>query len=512
MFSLSKTAGRNAAAIPRHLTTLSVSWLNTQVKAVAVQRGQVTGTWEPPASEADAAADFEAILRQAVKETGYRGQTVSLVLAHPRLVQHMVDVPSVKGAALNKVIQRQAAQQKFFSGEAAYASQMLASAKNSRRVLLHLFPRLTLNQFMVACRRNDLHLVSVLPASAALQQQLPALALQRADVVMLAAETGGATTLVICDGDGRLLLARTLQGTWNEDPAKLALDLNRTVLFVSQQFNVTLNRGLYLFGIGAAQQAAEIQRQVQLPVSVSPVAYEPFYWATESLKVRPETAPNFQSSELQTAPQRRVFAKVVAIAAMLLLAASIALTAYSLVQSRREQATLASFQQQMARLEARQIEIDQLDAELKRKQQAIQLVLEDRPAPKPAWLLAYLGQIVPADLVVTNFNVKREDDYYRVKLAGTYQPVTVTPDAPPVVDSIENLKTALAGNPFHMRILETDAAGKIVRKDKEPPKPGGLRVPLDEWLKGARDAVAAKPDPKKRQEETDHFVIEGVVR
>ena len=56
-----------------------------------------------------------------------------------------------------------------------------------------------------------------------------------------------------------------------------------------------------------------------------------------------------------------------------------------------------------------------------------------------------------------------------------------------------------------------DAAGKIVRKDKEPPKPGGLRVPLDEWLKGARDAVAAKPDPKKRQEETDHFVIEGVV-
>ena len=90
--------------------------------------------------------------------------------------------------------------------------------------------------------------------------------------------------------------------------------------------------------------------------------------------------------------------------------------------------------------------------------------------------------------------------------------MTVTPDAPPVVDSIENLKTALAGNPFHMRILETDAAGKIVRKDKEPPKPGGLRVPLDEWLKGARDAVAAKPDPKKRQEETDHFVIEGVVR
>lgn len=511
MLRLSTTRALGANTIPRHLSTLSVSWLNNQLKAVSVHRGKVTGTWERPDSETDAPGDFEAFIREAVRETGYHGQTVSLVLAHPRLVQHMVDVPPVKWAALDKVIQRQAAQQKFFAGEAAYASQMLVSAKNSPRVLLHLLPRLILNQFMLACRRNDLDLVSVLPASAALQRQLPALSLQVSDVVMLAAETAGSTTLVICDGDGRLLLARTLQGTWNEDPAKLALDLNRTILFVNQQLNANVNRGLYLFGTGAAEQAPVIQRHIQLPVSVSPVAYEPFYWATESLKVRPETAPNFQSPQLQKAPQRRVFAQVVAIAATLLLAASIALTAYSIVQSRRERATLASFQQQMARLEGPQKEFAQLDVELMRKQQAVQLVL-DRPPPKPAWLLAYLGQVVPADLVVTNFSVKRENDYYRVRLAGTYQPVSVTPNAPPVATSIENLKAALAGSPFHMRILETDAAGKIVGQDKEQPKPGGLSVPLGEWLKGVTEAVSVKLDPKKRREKTDHFVIEGVVR
>ena len=512
MLRLSKALARGASTIPRSLTTLSVSWLNKQLKAVAVQRGKVTGTWERPESETDVAADFEAFIREAVQQTGYRGQTVSLVVAHPRLVQNMVDVPPVKWAALNKLIQRQALQQKFFPGEAAYAYQMLASAKKSPRVLLHLLPRLILSQFMLACRRNDLHLVSVLPASVALQMQLPALSLQKGDVVMLAAETAGSTTLVICDGDGRLLLARTLQGTWNEDPAKLALDLNRTILFVSQQLSVNLNRGLCLFGTGAAAQAEELQRQIQLPVKVSPVAYDPFYWATESLKVRPESAPNFQSSELQKAPQRRVFAQVVAVAATLLLAACIALTAYSIVQGRHEQATLASFQQQLTHMEGRQKDFDQLDSELKRKQQAIQLVLGDRPPPKPAWLLAYLGQAVPADLVITNFSVKREDDYYRVKLAGTYQAAGVTPNAPPVADSIENLKAALAGSPFHMRILETDAAGKIIGQEKAAPKPSGLRVPLGDWLKGVSDAVSAKLEPKKRREAIDHFVIEGVVR
>ena len=37
-----------ADAIPRQTTTLSVSWLNNQFKAVAVHRGRVEGTWERP--------------------------------------------------------------------------------------------------------------------------------------------------------------------------------------------------------------------------------------------------------------------------------------------------------------------------------------------------------------------------------------------------------------------------------------------------------------------------------
>ena len=163
--------------------------------------------------------------------------------------------------------------------------------------------------------------------------------------------------------------------------------------------------------------------------------YEPFYWATESLKVRPEAAPNFQSPELQKAPQRRVFAKVVAVAATLLLAGIHRLDG---LFDRAEPARAGHHRQlpaaDSAASNAGKESSTRLDAELKRKQQAIQLVLGDRPPPKPAWLLAYLGQVVPADLVVTNFSVKREDDYYRVKLAGTYQPASVTPDAPPVAD------------------------------------------------------------------------------
>jgi len=511
MIGRKKNRGTGLADIPRSLSTLSVSWLNNQFKAVSVHRGKVLATWEKPGLY-DGPDKFDEFIREAVRETGYTGHTLSLVLAHPRLVQQMVDVPPVKGTALNKVIQRQAFQQKYFSGEAAYASQMLVSAKNSPRVLIHLFPRLVLNQFMLACRRNNLDLVSAIPASAALQQQLPALGLQKGDIVALVAETAGSTTVVICDGDGRLLLARSLQTSWTEDAAKLAVDLNRTLLFTQQQYNLQVNRGLVIFGAGATEAAAVIQRQLQLPVKVSPVEYSPFFWATESLTVRPEVAPNFLSPELQKAPQRRIFAKIVGAASILLLAGSAALTYYSLKQARQEQATMTAMKEQVTKMEAREIVLDQLDAEMGRKQQAIQLVLGDKPPPKPAWLLAYLGQIVPADLVVTNFTVKREANYYRVRLGGTYQQASVTPNAPPIAASVEALKSQLATAPFHLRILETDASGRVINTGPSASAATGPRVPLGDWLNQIKQGLEKKIDPNTRREEVDHFVIEGVMR
>src|SRR5437868_3086682 len=124
-------------AIPAHLTTLSISWLNSQFKAVAVHRGKVEGSWESP-DAGEANGNFETLIREAVRQTGYRGQTISLLLAHPRLVQQLVDVPPVKEGALRKIIQRQAQQQKMFPGEAAWACQSSFSGKSTQRVVLHL--------------------------------------------------------------------------------------------------------------------------------------------------------------------------------------------------------------------------------------------------------------------------------------------------------------------------------------------------------------------------------------
>ena len=497
-------------AIPSNLTTLGVSWLNSQFKAVSVYRGQVEATWERQGTT-DGPEHFDAFIREAVHETGYRGQTVVVVLAHPRLSQQLVDLPPVKGKKLQKLIQHQARQQKLFQGEASWASQACPPGKSAQRVVLHFLPKQLVTQLVQGCKRNGLRLTAVIPPSAVLHQQFVHLGLQKNEVGLLAADTAGSTTLASGGSDGQVLLARTLPGSWNEDPHRLGVDLNRTALFISQQYSAPINRGLWLFGPGAEEKVEAIQRHIQLPVDLSPVLDEPFYWATEALKLPLSQVPNLISRELQEQPQRRVFATAIALITTLMIISSLMASSYFLAQTRQETTTVDAISKDLARLQTTKTELETLDKELSRKKQVIRLVLGERPPPTPAWFLAYLGEAVPADLVLTNLHIAREEDYYKVQLAGTLQRGKASA-AQAVSDPIDIFKARLAGPPFHLRIAETnmDNTARAAPNNKANKAATGDSATLG-WLSRLTTAVTGKTSSTKAPL-PDQFFIEGVMR
>ncbi len=499
MFNLIFSRQLGANAIPRRLTTLSVSWINSQFKAVAVHRGVVEATWEHP-EPVEGTTHFEALIREAVEKTGYHGLSVSLLLAHPRLVQQLVEVPPVKGSALRKILQRQAQQQKMVAGEAAWACQSLvAGGKGDQRVVMHLFPRMLLNHLVQGCHRNGLYLVSVLPTAAVLQQQIRQFPLGKTDVVLLAAETVGSTTVAIGAGDGRVLLARTLPGTWNDNAERLALDLNRTVLFVNQQYGVSINRGIWLFGPGAQEQLKTVQQHLQLPVDTSPATYNPFYWATEALKLRPSSSPNFITPELQKAAQRQAFAKVVAVATLFLVLALVAVSVYASLQSRQERENIRILNEQYNRLQTQKNDLLQHGAELARRRHVASLVLDNRPPPVPVWLLGYLSEVTPSELVITNLHVKHEEDAWRVYLAGTYQAAIREPTPELLSDALTAFSQRLSNGPFHLRVISEKE--KLAAKPK-PSLVGGL---IPSWVANVSSGVQAKNSASE-------FALEGVMQ
>jgi hypothetical protein len=402
----------------------------------------------------------------------------------------------------------------MFAGEAAYTSQLCPSDKTVQRVVLHLFPKLLLNQFIQGCKRNGLHLTCVLPASAVLQNQLTQIGLEKDELGLVAGETGGSTTMVAGNGEGKLLLARTLSGNWNDEMERLAVDLNRTVLFVNQQYGVTINKGLWTFGPGAEQKSDSLQDLIPLPVDESPVEYDPFYWATAAVKLRPETAPNLISREQRQAPKRRVFAGVVLFATLLVMGIALTAAAVFLRQAQHEADNVAAFNKQMVKLQATKTEMEALDRELSRKKQVIKLVKGDRPPPTPAWFLAYLGEQVPSDLVVTNLQIARKDDYYSVIVGGTFQ-APLQPGQTPaqqIVDPVAVLKARLAGAPFHLKINEDQGQpGAAPQSATAPAQAKPVESGIPAWLSRLTTGAVNKSADNKPVRR-DNFIIEGTMR
>ena len=71
----------------------------------------------------------------------------------------------------------------------------LLACWSRQRVVLHLFPKQMISFLVLGCKRNGLRLATVLPISAVLHQQFVHLGLEKDEVGLLAAETGGSTTL-----------------------------------------------------------------------------------------------------------------------------------------------------------------------------------------------------------------------------------------------------------------------------------------------------------------------------
>lgn len=491
-----------ANSIPSSLSTLSISWLNKQFKAVSIHRGLVEGTWERP-EPIEGTSHFESLLREAIQNTGFRGQSVTLLLGHQRLVQQPLDLPPVKGTALTKLVQRQAAQQKVFQGEAAWAYETANSPKGTQRVILHLFPRILLGQLVNACRKYDLHLRAVIPPSAVTHYQLSQLPAAKDEVDLLAAETGGSTTVVISRNDGQMILARTLPCSWNEDVDRTAVDLNRTILFASQQYGVTIKKEIWVFGSGAREKILGLQNKLQLLVKPSPVDDTPFYWAIETAKLRPTSAPNFISADQQKAPQRRVFAKVVAAGTVVVMVASLAATAYAFFQARQERKNVIHQREQLFKLQNHHKDLQIRNYELQRRQQISTLIVDQTPAPVPVWLLAYLSEAVPADLVLTNLHVARTNGLWQVQLAGAAVPNAAPgTNAPGPESAIELFRSALVRGPLKLELQAPTNKEPAATLEKKP-------TAATELFNRARSALGEETTPAAQP---SHFLIEGVMR
>ena len=479
---------------------LSVSWLGQKFRALAIHRGQVQAVWESP-EPVEGTHNFGEVLKKAVAATGYSGGTASLVLAHPRLAHQLIEVPPAKGPALHKLLERAAQQRSgsLFTTKAAWSAQPAESVKGTPRYLLNLFPQPLLDELISGAREAGLFLTAVLPPTAVLHNQLLELPSKDSEVVMLAADTGGTTTVLVGHSDGRVLLARALPGNWNDALPALALDLRRTMLFVNQQHSVDV-QALFLFGPNAAERAEELQAQVGLPTRPSSATASDDYWATEALRLQTAAVQNFISREEQMAPQRRRWAYVVGTLTSAAVLTCLGFAFYLHRLRGLEEQNLAGLRKQTATLQVRHRELQDLHADLASRHDFVNFVAGDRTPPVPAWTLGYLSDAVPRELVLTNLVVRREADAWRLRLVGTTQPAGTNDRGALLQQGVTALTNRLATGPLRVQFHHAGPTNSPPAANSAASSP-----PSADWLSQLTGVVPVQAAPEKG------FSIEGLV-
>ncbi len=500
-------------------TVLSLSWIDGTVRALAVHKGMVEGSWECPDMVTEAAG-FGAVLRQAVAHTGYKGTNVSVVLGHPRLGQQLLTAPPTTRTnlmrfierqiqlimylgvppdlqpALIRYIQRQVQSLKSFDGEAAWCFEYTAPVEETNGLLVHLFPRQILNTLAQECNKADLRLSAVVPITAALQSQCQHLPIKQDEVAMLVGDTGRSSAVVVSRADGQLYLSRVLTGSWAENAEHLIVDLQRTAVFVKEEYGVNVS-SVWLFGPDAQNYVPQVQAETGIPTGESPVPWDTFYWPRALCLLVPAMMPNLISREQLHAPREQLWLKFVAAGAIVLVLLCLGTTAYLEWMLRTERAGLRALQGKIAQAEKQKAEAQRYNEELETKREIVKLVDERRLPPVPGWFMGYLSEVVPQDLLLTSLSVHREGEQWHLKVAGVPQPSTNAPSVDVFTNAVEQFKRRLATGPFHVAFVSG------TQKDAKPGKAGVSVLPS--WV-----TELGKVSPDKVQREL-RFELEGVM-
>lgn len=475
--------------------TLYITWLNGQFEAMAPMRGGPPACWSSP-TPTDDLAQFKSLLDQACRQTRFRGTNVVMALAHPRLTHQLVNIPPVKGYTLDLFIQRRLQKLKTFDSDAAWSYQPTLQTKTGGAVLLHLFPQTFLTGLLRTCEQANLKLVKVLPFPDLILSNLKNLPLQSNQVGVLAADTGTMTTAVVGRKDGSMLLARALNGSWNTDADRLGTDLNRTILFVKQQFGVTVD-GVWAFGKGA-EKALALQPTLNIPVSESPVPHQRFYWAATLAKLGRKEGHNLVSREVLIAPRRKKVLQFSSVLAVALALMAIATAVGVQIVVAGQKSTMANLQPRIGQLEKRKVDLEKRQAAFDVKKSFVEEVLQTESQPVANWFLAYMGQTVPEDLLLHSLHVRRHEKAWSVQLDGGLRPLGAheTNAVPSTLlgNAVAQFTNSLVHGPFHVHLSncnfsqpepteEPEAGGTFasiinaLRKDRAPRKETTATVP-----------------------------------
>jgi len=428
---------------------LAICWLNGRLRAMAVHKGAVKSTWECP-QIVDENCDFQAILNEAVNQTGFDGVKVCILINSRRMMYHLLEVPPVSGSDLEYYVERKVNQLKAFDEPAGFCYTKTLPTRTSNGLLVNIYPRSLLERLVENCQAQELHLSRMFTLQSVMREQLASLNANEEEPVVLAANIEGTTALLIGRKDGEIYFGRTIYSDWKVDPEYVCTEIMRSVLFVKQQFGVMATR-IFLFGTELDKWEKKIEQMCNLPVASINYPSTPVDWLKECLKLSEETTDNIVSVDLRKEPQTRLFIRMVGFLALVIIFGIGVWIAFVEKEIIHQKKIYASLQPLEGQLQETQKQLFAKRDELQHRQQFVKLITDNLTYPVPGWFFGYLCDVFPEDLVLKELHIHWTNGVWHVRIAGVVQPADDKSPDEALALGLQLLQSKLEKSPFHFK-------------------------------------------------------------
>ena len=404
----------NGPAVPgarprgrRNRDVLGLVWLHGALSAASFRRATLGPAWTAPAP-VHTLEEFEAALDAALAALKFAGTDVFLILEHEKFGHLSEHAPAFSEHAARAYLRARVQRHEAGLEPVLWVSQRTVSARKESAFLLHLLPAPFYARLNGLLRDRHLDLTRILPLAVPLQLMLDKFTAATDQPVLLAAEAGAATTVMVGRAGSPLYFARTMQARWASDPARLAVEINRSLLYAKQQFGVAITR-LWLLGAGLDPARTEVAARCGAGKEITVHAVGPLDWLQAVARLSVSHPVNLVAGYI-TRKRRLQFLRRIVVGACWLGLMLAALDTWSrTVNWREEHDRLSGLEANQATLYAERDRLVQRNATATQEREFIRQAAATRLTPVPAQFLAVVGSTLPPEMSLSDFSAKWDE-------------------------------------------------------------------------------------------------------
>jgi len=435
--------------VGRNSDVLGVAWLNGALHAAAFRRQKMTHSWSCETT-VQTVADFEAVLDEALSKLEFTGTEMFLVLEHELFSHQTENTPTFSESATRAYLKGRVQRYEQEHERVLWVSQPTTVIKQEQSLILHILPNSLYDQLNRVLLTRHLDLTRILPLVVPLQYELNKIPSGKNTPVIVVAEMGASTAVAVGRVGGPLLFSRTILADLSREPARVGVEINRSLLYAKQQFDCAVDR-IWLMA-QSGQTSPELHAKCGSTKKITVLPTTPIDWLQTTIKISPQHPVNLLSGYLKTKSRNRLVRGALLAAGWL----GLALMIFTFMQDTdawsSEKRRLAALKDRATSLRATKETLALRNVNVEREQAFINEVENGRLPAVPSRLLGFIAGVLPAGARLTDFNVTwdAETSVWSFRIDGM-----IEADEETARELITGMQTQLAKSPLRARFNES---------------------------------------------------------